>query len=328
MQSTLHQTALPNARTIQFDIKGDTRGSLIVLEHGANVPFPVARAYYIFGTADGVRRGFHAHADLEQIAVCVRGHCKFFLDDGTHTEEVTLDRPDLGLYLGPMIWREMFDFSEDCVLLVLASKMYDPADYIRDRAEFNALAKAIGRPAILRKPEIIGRSINLRDAEVRDAAFILALRSNERLSKHLSKTNSDLAAQEAWLEAYQQGAGQAYFIIEDKAGKPLGTVRLYDRQGDSFCWGSWILREGSPQNAAVESALLVYEYAFGELGFAQAHFDVRQANAQVWKFHERFGARLQSETELDRFYVLPKANYLQVRERYAKYLPLTARATR
>ena len=85
--------------------------------------------------------------------------------------------------------------------------------------------------------------------------------------------------------------------------------------------------DGQELRAAVESALLVYEYAFGVLGFTQAHFDVRQANTQVWKFHERFGARLQSETELDRFYILPKANYLEVRERYARYLPLNARAT-
>lgn len=132
---------LTNTHLISFDVKGDERGSLIALEQGYNLPFPVARAYYIFDTAPGVRRGYHAHADLLQVAVCVKGACSFLLDDGQQQEVVRLDSPAKGLFIGPMIWREMFDFTPDCVLLVLANKIYDPEDYIRDHETFVSMTK-------------------------------------------------------------------------------------------------------------------------------------------------------------------------------------------
>lgn len=125
-----------------LSLKGDERGSLVALESGSDLPFPIERAYYIFGTSPGVARGFHAHRDLEQLAICVSGSCRMVLDDGTEREEFALSSPLQGLYIGPMIWREMHDFSSDCVLLVLASKRYDEADYIRNYALFLSLLEA------------------------------------------------------------------------------------------------------------------------------------------------------------------------------------------
>lgn len=124
---------------INFKINGDERGSLIALEGESHVPFSIRRVYYIFGTKPGVRRGFHAHKDLLQIAICVSGSCKFLLDNGRESCEVTLDSPEKGLLIKQMVWREMFDFSEDCVLMVLASQHYDEDDYIRDYKEFKAI---------------------------------------------------------------------------------------------------------------------------------------------------------------------------------------------
>lgn len=106
------------------------------------MPFDIARVYYIFGTAEGVERGFHAHRDLTQWAICVRGACTMILDDGRERAEVLLDRPDRALEIGSMIWREMRDFSADAVLLVLASERYNEADYIRDYATFKGLVQA------------------------------------------------------------------------------------------------------------------------------------------------------------------------------------------
>jgi dTDP-4-dehydrorhamnose 3,5-epimerase-like enzyme len=123
-------------RLINFEVKGDERGNLIALEGNKNIPFEIKRVYYIYGTEKGVRRGFHAHKNLKQIAVCVSGSCKFLLDDGEKKEVVLLDSPDKGLFINKMIWREMFDFSENCVLIVLASDYYDESDYIRDYDEF------------------------------------------------------------------------------------------------------------------------------------------------------------------------------------------------
>ncbi len=120
------------AKVIDFDVKGDDRGSLIALERGYNVPFDVKRVYYIFDTKEGVRRGAHAHRNLKQLAVCVKGSCRFLLDDGEQKRRVALDSPDKGLYLEGLIWREMYDFSPDCVLMVLADAFYDEKDYIRE----------------------------------------------------------------------------------------------------------------------------------------------------------------------------------------------------
>lgn len=128
-----------NCRMRLLTVRGDARGSLIALEQGDALP-TIARVYYIYGTSAGVSRGFHAHRLLEQLLVCVAGSCIIAIDDGVNRADVRLDRPDLGLAVSPMIWREMHDFSSDCVLMVLASRSYEPADYIWDYDEFVRLA--------------------------------------------------------------------------------------------------------------------------------------------------------------------------------------------
>lgn len=119
-----------------FQPHGDERGQLVALEEHRDIPFEIQRVYYLYDTLDGVRRGFHAHRELEQILVCIHGTCKVLLDDGRERKEVPLERPYEGVYVGPGMWREMYDFSPDAVLLVLASLPYDEGDYIRDYDEF------------------------------------------------------------------------------------------------------------------------------------------------------------------------------------------------
>ncbi|MFT4693837.1 MAG: dTDP-4-dehydrorhamnose 3,5-epimerase-like enzyme [Francisella sp.] len=123
-------------KLLNFNILGDGRGSLISLEQNKNIPFDIKRVYYIFGTTDNVSRGFHAHRDLEQVLICVSGSCKVLIDDGLMKEEVLLNSPDKGLLISGLVWREMFEFSSDCVLMVLASELYDESDYIRDYDDF------------------------------------------------------------------------------------------------------------------------------------------------------------------------------------------------
>lgn len=126
---------------INFKTLGDERGSLIAIEEGYNTPFEIKRVYYIFDTKVGVKRGFHAHINLKQIAIAVKGSCTFVLDDGQKRKEVNLSNPNQGLFIEGLIWREMKDFSEDCVLLVLASEHYNEKDYIRSYDKFLEVVK-------------------------------------------------------------------------------------------------------------------------------------------------------------------------------------------
>ena len=124
---------------IDFKSLGDERGGLVALENNKEIPFEVKRVYYIFGTKENVARGYHAHKELKQLAVCVSGSCTMLLDDGHRKESVLLNSPKQGVLIDKMIWHEMHNFSYDCVLLVLACEHYDEKDYIRDYNDFLGL---------------------------------------------------------------------------------------------------------------------------------------------------------------------------------------------
>ena len=123
---------------IDFSVKGDYQGSLVPIEGGRDIPFQITRVYYIYRTQKNVVRGKHAHKNLEQVIICLSGSCDFLLDDGFHKEHVHLNSPNRGLYIKHNIWREFTNFSEDCVILVLASEHYKEEDYIRNYEDFVA----------------------------------------------------------------------------------------------------------------------------------------------------------------------------------------------
>lgn len=124
-----------------FQPHGDERGQLISMEEFKDIPFHIKRVYYMYDTQDGVVRGKHAHKNLEQILVCIHGSCKILLDNGHEKKIIPLERPYEGLYVASSMWREMYDFSKDTVLLVFASELYDESDYIRDYDEFLEFVK-------------------------------------------------------------------------------------------------------------------------------------------------------------------------------------------
>ena len=113
-------------------------------EEFKDIPFRIKRVYYLYATADGVVRGQHAHKCLQQILVCIHGSCKVRLDNGKEKKIVPLERPYEGVYVANNMWREMYDFSSDAVLLVLASELYDESDYIRNYDEFLDFVKNCG----------------------------------------------------------------------------------------------------------------------------------------------------------------------------------------
>ena len=127
-----------------FQPHGDSRGQLVALEEFKDIPFRIKRVYYMYDTDEGVVRGYHAHKSLQQILVCIHGSCKIKLDNGREIKVIPLEKPYEGLYVSNAMWREMYDFSPDAVLMVLASDYYDEADYIRNYDEFLDYVKNCG----------------------------------------------------------------------------------------------------------------------------------------------------------------------------------------
>lgn len=133
---------------------------------------------------------------------------------------------------------------------------------------------------------------------------------------------NDLTKQIEYLIGYKErerAGTEYYFIIEDREQTPVGKVRLYDFKGESFCWGSWMTTPEAPTNAALESALLVYDFAFGKLGFTRSHFEVRKGNDKVIAFHRRFGAQQVGEDDIEVRFNFTKEAYEATRARYAKF---------
>lgn len=132
-----------DVRWIDFQNHKDDRGNLVVAEYEKEIPFLVKRIYYIYDVLDDKRRGFHSHKQLKQVYIAINGSLKVMLDDGKKQEIVTLDDPTKGLYIGYNVWREIYDFSKDAILLVLASENYSENDYIRNHDEFLSSLKEI-----------------------------------------------------------------------------------------------------------------------------------------------------------------------------------------
>ena len=127
---------IKGCRLLEFGEFGDERGNLVVIEGSMDIPFEVKRVFYMYGSDPSVVRGQHANRTTEFVLVNVSGTSKVKVDNGFKTETIELNRPRMGLYIPTMLWKDMYDFSEDSVLLVLASEHYDGQEYIRDYDEF------------------------------------------------------------------------------------------------------------------------------------------------------------------------------------------------
>jgi UDP-2-acetamido-3-amino-2,3-dideoxy-glucuronate N-acetyltransferase len=138
----IEPSSVPGVELHVLPLHGDLRGQLSVGEFEKDIPFSPKRYFLVFGVANAKVRGEHAHRVCHQFLICVRGECSVLADDGARRQEFRLDHPRLGLHLPPLVWGVQYKFSPDAVLLVFASQLYDPADYIRDYDEFLA---AVGR---------------------------------------------------------------------------------------------------------------------------------------------------------------------------------------
>lgn len=169
----------------------------------------------------------------------------------------------------------------------------------------------------------ISKTIQIRLVCESDADFILNLRLDSKYNQFLSAISPDTQAQKNWIRKYkteEAKKNQFYFIIERIDGTPCGTVRIYDLQQNSFCWGSWILNDKKTRYAALESAFLVYQFGFDELGLTQAHFDVRKGNKKVISFHEKMGAEKIGEDDLNEYFRITKTKVLESKQKFIKKL--------
>lgn len=123
-------------KVLSFPQLGDDRGHLVVVEGLKDVPFEIKRMFYIYGTKSNVIRGQHANRKSEFVLINLSGNCKLKVDDGKNEEIIILDKPHEGIYLEKMVWKDMFDFSEDSILLVLSNHSYDSEEYVRSYEEF------------------------------------------------------------------------------------------------------------------------------------------------------------------------------------------------
>lgn len=124
-------------KIVEFVDLGDERGNLVVIEgEGRDIPFDIKRVFYIYGSDADVVRGQHANRESEFLMVNVGGTSKVKIDNGYETRIIELNRPGMGLYLAPMVWKDMYDFSADSILLVLSSRHYDPEEYIREYDDY------------------------------------------------------------------------------------------------------------------------------------------------------------------------------------------------
>lgn len=183
-----------------------------------------------------------------------------------------------------------------------------------------------GSPQILpfdKSVRLQGRSISMRAATPDDADFVLALRSDATKTRFLQPVQGDLQAQRDWLVRSHADPRQLYCVICGHDGERLGLVRLYDPQGDSICWGSWLIRDGAPSSTAIESALLVYRHALA-LGYRRSHFDVRIGNDSVLRFHTGFGAVETHRTERDIHFGIGEEAIRAALHKYRRYLPAGA----
>jgi RimJ/RimL family protein N-acetyltransferase len=169
----------------------------------------------------------------------------------------------------------------------------------------------------------ITKHIQFRIVEVDDAEFILSLRLDPEKNRYLSLVDNDIEYQKRWIEQYkerEQKKQEYYYIIESTESEKLGVIRIYDFRGDSFCWGSWVLKAEAPPYAAIEAALSVYEIGLYRLGFNQSHTDVRKGNQTVINFLQSFGAVITHEDDLHYYFNMSKESYEETKKRYRRFL--------
>lgn len=175
------------------------------------------------------------------------------------------------------------------------------------------------------KETIRGRNVCLRSAAKEDAPFILELRLNPRLNRFIGQTDPSLEKQEEWIEQKRAQAGDYHLIIESPAGKPAGTIAVYDIDpaGKRAEWGRWVIREDADFFVAFESAVLMYHFAFETLKLDELYFGVQNGNTKVKNFHTGFGSRITRQDDKETWFAFDRACLVRVLDKYRPFHDIT-----
>jgi len=265
---------------IEFPVIGDERGNLVSLEQMKSIPFEMKRVYYMYDLQKDLARGFHAHKDLQQVLVCLKGSCKVLLDDGRKKEIHYLDQPNKGLLIDKMVWHEMYNFSNDCVLMVIASGYYDEEDYIRNYQDF------------------INIEISIKFCEYEEIFLDLSrvwLRDQE--IKELTMTpDFDDEGQKKWYKSLKNK--EDYYIRGIKyKEKPIGVVGIKNINSDSAeYWG--YIGEKDYWGMGLGKYLLDYCYRYAQsIGLSFLYLKVAIGNDRAIKLYKKMGFKVQSNDE-------------------------------
>ena len=161
---------------------------------------------------------------------------------------------------------------------------------------------------IVEKEALQGQYVNLRENRLSDAAFVIDLRCSPK-ARFLNPTKNDTSLQEKYIANYLKKQDEWYFIIEDKNGKSLGTIRIYNVIGEQFEAGSWLMSDCANVAQSLEGEYLLKNYAYHVLGFNKNCFSVRKENKKVVNFHKVYGARIVKESEIDYFFELTREEF-------------------
>lgn len=314
-----------NCQKINFKEHIDVRGNLVALENSKDIYFPIKRIYYIYNVKDGEERGFHSHKDLEQVLISLGGSVKIRVKTNTEEEIYELNNPSEGLYIGPMVWREMFDFTPNTTLLVIASHEYDDNDYIRNYNEYIKLASEYFKNINDINKYMVGQNIYLKKVEESDAKFLSILRCDKVLTKYLSPVNGSIEDQIKWIRNYKMreySKKEYYFKVINKSHEDQGFARLYhiDYEKKEATFGSFLMKRDHDKNAAIESMILINNLAFNYLGIQRIILDVRCKNEHAKKFYQRFGYQKYAEDDLNEYYELKKDDFKKLYDEKYKYL--------
>jgi len=162
--------------------------------------------------------------------------------------------------------------------------------------------------------------LRVRLATVDDAEFILALRTDPRLSRHISPTKPDISVQRDWLQRYKEreAIGKEYYFIIQHKERPIGTFRLYDISGDSFVSGSWVFSPDSPAGASILGEIICKEFAYENLGLKHNHGDVRKDNRQVLRYNLSYNPTITGEDDENVYLEFDKESFYREKEKHIK----------